>query len=442
MSLICKRFLKSKIGVVVMLVTLASVASYAAVISNPKTIKLLQLYAEVFSIIKKEYVTVKEDKYLVESSLKGMLGSLDPHSVYLDEKEYKKLEASTNGEFGGIGIEMIIDNALKVISPIDGTPAYKAGIMPGDVILAVDGEAVAIMTPDAAVKKMRGVKGTKVKLTIMRLGEKAPLEFELTRDIIKLQSVKFNLYDDIGYIRISSFSKRTAESVRKAILKLNKKANDQVKGYVLDLRSNPGGRLDAAIYVTELFLDGGEIASTKGRSPRYNEVFTAKPGNMIGDRPMVILINGGSASASEIVAGALQDHRRAVIMGTKSFGKGSVQTLMPIKGYGALKLTTARYYTPSGRSIQADGIVPDIIVEPAKLELLHTGKGKKLFDESSFKGHLKNENSEATIRSKMNAKYKELEEAKKEGWVKLYQRDYQLARALDLLKSVKIFGNK
>lgn len=386
----------------------------------------------VIEIIKKVYVKETTDKQLVESAISGMLAELDPHSSFMDEKEFEEMKTVTKGEFGGIGVEIMVESpGLRVISPIDDTPAFKAGVKPGDMIFAIDDQIIANMTPTEAINKMRGPKDTKVKISILRSGVADPIDISLSRDIIKANPVKQHLYGDYGYIRIATFSFQTTEAVIKAIQELKKEAGKkEIKGYVLDLRNNPGGVLDQSVSVANLFLSNGLIVSTKGRDNKVQMSFSADPKKaMITNKPLVVLINNGSASASEIVAGALQDHKKALIVGTKSFGKGSVQTVMSITGYGAMRITTALYYTPSDRSIQAEGIVPDIIVEPAKVELL-TSKDKKLdFSEASLRNHLAN-----TTSAKLNEK--EVEKKKAELWNKLYEQDYQLARALDILKSM------
>ena len=388
----------------------------------------------VIELIKKAYVKETTDKQLVESAISGMLSALDPHSSFLNEKEFEEMKTMTKGEFGGIGVEIMVESpGLRVISPIDDTPAFKAGVKPADMIFAIDDEMIANMTPNEAITKMRGAKNTKVKISILREGASEPIELTIVRDIIKSNPVRQHLYKDIGYIRIASFSNQTTESVVKAIEELKKAAGEKgIKGYVLDLRNNPGGILEQSVYVSDLFLNKGVIVSTKGRDEKNQMVFTAKSDVLVGkDVPLVVLINNGSASASEIVAGALQDHKRAIIVGTKSFGKGSVQTVMNLPNYGAIRITTALYYTPSGKSIQADGIVPDIIVEQAKVELL-VNKDKKLqFSEANLKNHLAN-NSLPAIEAK------DLDKSKEEFWTKLYEQDYQLARSLDVLKSMII----
>ena len=355
------------------------------------TYELLNLFGEVMERAKVSYVEDVSDKKLIESAINGMLSSLDPHSSFLDDQSFKYMSEQTKGKFGGLGIEVTMENGVvKVVSPIDDTPASKAGLKPGDYITNIDGEAVMGMTLNDAVDKMRGKIGSKVKLTIRRINEK-PLEVTLKREEIKIQSVKNSIKaDDVVYIRISSFSEDVDTMTAKAIKDAKKKLGDKLKGVVIDVRNNPGGLLDQAVNVSDLFLDKGEIVSTRSRNEEDTVKYTAKEGDIAKGLPIVVIINDGSASASEIVAGALQDHKRAIILGEKSFGKGSVQTVIPLGKYGAMRLTTARYYTPSGRSIQAKGIEPDIEVKPAKVEVLDTGVG---FSEAEFSNALKNETS-------------------------------------------------
>jgi carboxyl-terminal processing protease len=416
-----------KFFIIISLAGLLPIGYLFAEISNDRAV----LYS-LIELIKKVYVKDVTDKQLVESAISGMLTELDPHSSFFNEKEFEELKTTTTGEFGGIGVEIMVESpGLRVISPIDDTPAFKSGVKPGDMIFAIDDETIANMTPNQAINKMRGAKNTKVKISILREGSAEPIEITMARDIIKANPVKQNLYGDIGYIRVASFSLQTAESVRKAIEELKKEANNnEIKGYVLDLRNNPGGVLEQSVYLTDLFLDKGVIVSTKGKDNKEQMVFSATNNTLVKDKPLVVLINNGSASASEIVAGALQDHKRALIVGTKSFGKGSVQTVMTLPGYGAIRLTTALYYTPSGRSIQAEGIVPDIIIEPAKVELLNNKEKKMQFSESALRNHLVNKTTALDN--------KNIEKTKAEFWNKLYEQDYQLARALDIIKTMDI----
>lgn len=421
-------------------------AAVAKKSSEASTYELLNLFGEVFDRVRSDYVEPVSDDKLIESALNGMLTSLDPHSNYMNDKQFNDMKIQTKGEFGGLGIEVTMDNGLvKVVSPIDDTPAAKAGVKPGDYISEIDGVAVMGMTLQDAVDKMRGAVGTNVKITILREGLKEPLVLPIKRDLIKIQSVKSRSEDDVIYIRITSFSENTGDAVKAAFDKEKKNIGAKLKGIVLDMRNNPGGLLDQAIEVSDAFLDHGEIVSTRSRKPEDSRRFTAKPGDIASGLPMVVLINEGSASASEIVAGALKDHKRAVVMGIKSFGKGSVQTVIPIEGHGAIRLTTARYYTPSGVSIQAKGIVPDIVVEQAKVEAI---KSNALFAEENLPGHLINDQSkddDATTNAPStppvipaNDNKKDMKKddkaAKKDG-----ANDYQLSRALDLIRALSIY---
>jgi carboxyl-terminal processing protease len=350
----------------------------------------LNLFGEVYERVRDDYVEKPDDNKLIESAITGMLAGLDPHSSYMDPKSFKDMREETSGEFGGLGIEISMEGGLvKVVTPIDETPAAKAGILANDIIIEVDDESLQGMTLDQAVEKLRGTPNSKVKLTIMRKGQDKPIGTSLTREVIQVRSVRSNLDgEDVGYIRVSQFDERTSDGLSKAIADIARKVSDEkLKGYILDLRNNPGGLLDEAISVSSAFIQRGEIVSTRGRNSDDTQRFTAKGGDLIKGKPLIVLINGGSASASEIVAGALQDHRRATVIGTRSFGKGSVQTIIPlgIDG-GALRLTTARYYTPSGRSIQAKGIEPDIEVLQ---DLPEDMKDSGSVGEASLRGHLK-----------------------------------------------------
>ena len=393
------------------------------------TYELLNLFGEVMERAKVSYVEDVSDKKLIESAINGMLSSLDPHSSFLDDQSFKYMSEQTKGKFGGLGIEVTMENGVvKVVSPIDDTPASKVGLKPGDYITNIDGEAVMGMTLNDAVDKMRGKIGSKVKLTIRRINEK-PLEVTLKREEIKIQSVKNSIKaDDVVYIRISSFSEDVDTMTAKAIKDAKKKLGDKLKGVVIDVRNNPGGLLDQAVNVSDLFLDKGEIVSTRSRNEEGTVKYTATEGDIAKGLPIVVIVNDGSASASEIVAGALQDHKRAIILGEKSFGKGSVQTVIPLGKYGAMRLTTARYYTPSGRSIQAKGIEPDIEVKPAKVEVLDTGVG---FSEAEFSNALKNETSGDKNSKNADQKKAEAEELAK---------DYQLSRAIDLVKALGLYN--
>ena len=355
------------------------------------TYKQLNLFGDVFERIRSDYVEKPDESKMIEAAINGMLSSLDPHSSYMNAQAYKEMQSQTKGEFGGLGIEVTEEDGLiKVVTPIDDTPAAKAGILANDIIVGIDGDSTQGLTLDQAVDKMRGAIGSSVVLKIQRGNAKDLKEFKVAREVIKVQSVRSHVESgDIGYIRITQFTEQTEDGLKAAMEKFKSDPGDKLKGYIIDLRNNPGGLLDQSIDVVNTFIDKGEIVSTRGRNPEDTQRFTAKAGgDLSGGKPVVVLINGGSASASEIVSGALQDHKRATLIGTRSFGKGSVQTITPLGEDGALRLTTARYYTPSGRSIQAKGIEPDMMVlEDVPDDL----KGKDdIKGESSLKGHLKN----------------------------------------------------
>jgi carboxyl-terminal processing protease len=357
------------------------------------TYRQLNLFGDVFERVRADYVEKPDDSKLIESAINGMLAGLDPHSSYMDPKSFRDMQVQTRGEFGGLGIEVTMEDGLiKVVAPIDETPAAKAGIMANDIITQLDGEQVQGLTLNQAVEKMRGPVNTKIKLTIMRKGQDKPIDISITRDIIRVRSVRSQVEgDDVGYIRLTQFNEQTTDGLKKAIADITAKvSNDKLKGYILDLRNNPGGLLDQAISVSDAFLQKGEIVSTRGRNPEETQRFNARPGDLTSSKPVIVLINGGSASASEIVAGALQDHKRVTVIGTRSFGKGSVQTIIPLgSGNGALRLTTARYFTPSGRSIQAKGIVPDIEVMQDLPDDIKAKTDTSTKGEASLRGHLK-----------------------------------------------------
>jgi carboxyl-terminal processing protease len=406
--------------------------------STPKTTsdtyRQLDLFGEVFERVRADYVENVTDETLVEAAINGMLSSLDPHSSYMNAKNFGEMEVQVRGEFGGLGIEVTMENnVVKVVSPIDDTPAAKAGVKPGDLITGIDGEPVMGMSLNDAVTKMRGPVDSEIKLTLQR-GAAKPFDVKLKRAVIKIQSVKYHVEgDDIGYIRISSFNEQTDSGIHAAFDAFHKAPGNKLAGVVLDLRNNPGGLLDQAIAVSNDFLVRGEIVSTRGRHPEDAQRYDAKPANDISKGvPMVVLINGGSASASEIVAGALQDHHRAVLLGTRSFGKGSVQTIIQLPGHGAIRLTTARYYTPSGRSIQARGIDPDIAVEPAKIEKIAQPEFRH---EADLKGALKN-----TTPAAAGDQPKKDESSVDQDKIGSAQ-DYQLTRAIDLLRGVSMFNS-
>ncbi|MEM9469662.1 MAG: S41 family peptidase [Pseudomonadota bacterium] len=393
-----------------------------------ETYRQLNLLGDVFERVRSQYVDEVTDEDMVKNAIDGMLTNLDPHSSYLDEKDFADMRVNTRGEFGGLGIEVTMESGfVKVVSPIDDTPADRAGVEAGDFITHLDDEPVLGLNLSEAVDKMRGKVGAPIKITVVREGLDEPLEIEIIRDVIKIRAVRSRVeQEDIGYVRLTTFNQNTGPNLVKAMKELKKeiKENDQGEpiGYVLDLRNNPGGLLDQAIFVSDAFLDKGEIVSTRGRSENDTKRDNATAGDLADGKPIVILINGGSASASEIVAGALQDHRRAILLGTKTFGKGSVQSVIPIPGHGAMRLTTARYYTPSGRSIQAEGIEPDIIVEPAKVETLERREGTR----------------EADLRGALDKKDKTKDDKKEED----KPVDYQLSRALDLLRGMTLYEDR
>jgi carboxyl-terminal processing protease len=394
----------------------------------------VQRFSTAISQIKRYYVKPTTDKKLFDNAIQGMLTGLDPHSSYLDEDAFKELQSSTSGEFGGLGIEVTMEEGVvKVITPIDDTPAFKAGIKPGDYIIKLDNKAVQGLTLKEAVKLMRGKKGSTIDLTVFRKGEKEPLKFTIIREVIQVKSVKSKLLDnEYGYIRVSHFQALTAKDVLNAVKQLNQKAGGNIKGLVLDLRNNPGGLLDSAIQVSDHFIHNDKagqeelIVYTQGRLPGSKFTAIANPGDILKNAPIVVLINGGSASGSEIVAGALKDNKRALLLGTKSFGKGSVQTVLPLDGKRGIKLTTALYYTPKGTSIQAKGITPDIIIENIKIPEKKKSK-VKLISEADLNRHLSNANTKKQAEKKQKAANK-----------KLLHNDYQLHTALTILKGMSI----
>ncbi len=428
--------------------------------ANAETFRLLKLFASVFERVRAQYVEPVPDKELVEAAINGMLTHLDPHSVYMDSAEWKDMQVETRGEFGGLGIEVTMENGLvKVISPIDDTPASRAGMRAGDLVVELDGKAVMGLTLQEAVNKMRGAAGTKIDLTVARQGAGEPIHLTLTRAVIRVESVKWRAEGKVGYIRIAKFNERTQDGLNRAVSELKKQIGPDLQGWVIDLRNNPGGLLEQAVSVADSFLDSGEIVSTRARDPEDTQKIDATPGDITDGKPLVVLINVGSASASEIVAGALQDHHRAIVLGVKSFGKGSVQTVVPLPGYGAMKLTTARYYTPSGRSIQAEGITPDIEVQPAKVEVIDESKGFNL-RESSLPGALDNDHPApdhgATTPPATAPATTEPPASKPEGTAPgtdpakpaanlrpgelAPEEDFQLTRALDLIHGLWVFA--
>jgi len=443
--------------------------------NSSETYRQLNLFGDVFERVRADYVEKIGDQELIESAIQGMLASLDPHSSYMNAKSFRDMQVQTKGEFGGLGIEVTLENGLiKIVSPIDDTPAARAGLKPGDYITHLDGDQVMGLSLQEAVEKMRGPVNSDIKLTIRREGRDQPLDVTLTRAVVKIQSVRSRTEGDVGYIRVTTFNEQTDKGVERAVEQIKKDAGSKLIGYVLDLRNNPGGLLDQAVSVSDAFLDKGEIVSTRGRNPEEGQRYNARPGDLAAGLPVVVLINGGSASASEIVAGALQDHRRAVLMGTKSFGKGSVQTIIPLPGHGAMRLTTARYYTPSGRSIQAKGIEPDIIVEQGHLEANKDGGAGR--SEKDLRGALANPDdkkkaaeeaksgeqkpaeqkpSDAKPEAKPDETKPDAKPSDSKAGVKKDDKkpaaktasadrpeDYQLDRALDLLRGVTLFKGR
>ena len=397
---------------------------------NDDVYQQLNMFGEVYERVRREYVEEVTNKELIEAAIEGMLQSLDPHSSFMNADSFKDMQVQTKGEFGGLGIEVSMEEGLvKVVSPIDDTPAFHAGIQAGDFIIEIDGESVLGMSLGDAVDKMRGKINTEIVITILR-ENKEPFEVKIIRDKIKIQSVRARKEGNVAYLRITSFNEKTKTGLFKNMKKLKNQIGENITGVILDLRNNPGGLLEQAIAVSDAFLNQGEIVSTRGRISRGQQRFNATKGDISDGLPIVVLINSGSASASEIVAGALQDHKRAIIMGTTSFGKGSVQTIIPIQKHSAMRLTTARYYTPSGRSIQATGIIPDIIVKQSKIEELKSFSERR---ESDLRGHLdnpsnlKNDNSDTTEITD--------NEDDKDNFV-----DYQLNRALDLLEGISFYN--
>ena len=408
------------IGIAV--ITLSVHPSIGSSSTNDDTYRQLTLFGDAFELIREEYVEDVDDKLLIENAINGMLSNLDPHSNYLPDDAFKKAQERTRGEFGGLGIEVTMEEGyVKVVSPIDDTPAARAGLEAGDLVVAIDDQDVLGMSLSEAVSVMRGPVGTDIQLTILR-GKDNFFDVTITRDVIKMRAVRFESYGDTGYVRITGFSDQTTPGLEKAIAALKEEHGSELNGIVLDLRNNPGGLLRESITVSDAFLNEGEIVSTRGRHDSNNSRHYATSGDLLDGLPMVVLINSGSASASEIVAGALKDHDRAIIMGTRSFGKGSVQSIIPMSGHGAIRITTARYYTPSGVSIQSTGIEPDIIVDRAVLEEANTGSVR----EEDLRGSLENENGKSDDEQNEEASSEEM-------------RDYQLARALDLIEGLSVF---
>ena len=399
--------------------------------NRQETYKQLNLFGDVFQRVQEQYVEEITDKELIESAISGMLQSLDPHSSYLSPESYKDMQVKTKGTFGGLGIEITMEGGfVKVVSPIDDTPAANAGMQPGDLIIGINGESIKGLTINEAVSRLRGPVKSKITITVVR-GEKDPFDVEIIRDVIKIRSVKHEIINNIGYVRLTTFSDTTTSGMENSINEIKKELGDKFQGLILDLRNNPGGLLNQSISVTDAFLNQGEIVSTQGRKPDDTSRVFAKKGDIMNGKPLIVLINSGSASASEIVAGALKDHARAIIVGTRSFGKGSVQSIIPLPGNGAMRLTTARYYTPSGVSIQAKGIEPDIKVEAGITDLKKEGleRGR----EENLRGALDKKNSTT---KKEDNKRSEITPSEK------LLQDNQISRAVDLIRGIHLFSNK
>ena len=404
--------------------------------NNRSVYQQLDLFGDIFERIRASYVEEVDPAELIEAAINGMLTSLDPHSGFLPPRDFDDMRVQTRGEFGGLGIEVTMeDGFVKVVSPIDGTPADAAGVEAGDFITAVDGEAVMGLTLDQAVERMRGPVGSEIVITIVREGRTEPFDISIVRDTIRLTAARVRLENDAVVARVTTFNDQTWPNLRDGLAEAIEEAGgmEAISGVVLDLRNNPGGLLTQAIRVSDAFLDQGEIVSTRGRNPADGERFNATAGDLIDGLPMVVLINGGSASASEIVAGALQDHRRAIVVGTRSFGKGSVQTVIPLRGDGAMRLTTSRYYTPSGRSIQALGVSPDIVVEqPPRREVEEdNGPARPMRSESQLRGSLLNDSMSEDEQRQLEDERRLVEET-----ARLREQDYQLAYALDILRGL------
>jgi carboxyl-terminal processing protease len=418
--------------------TIVSLArSQSASAANSEIYRQLDLFGEVLERVRSDYVERPEDPKLIEAAINGMLTALDPHSAYLNPKHFRDMQVQTRGEFGGLGIEVTMENGVvKVVAPIDDTPAARAGLMSGDLITHLDKEQILGLTLQEAVEKMRGPVNSPITLTIVRKGTEDPFEVKVVRDVIHINPVKYNAEgDDVGYIRLTTFNEQTTANLQKAIEDLKKQLGPKLKGYIVDLRNNPGGLLDQAISVSDAFLDQGAIVLTRGRNLEETQRSNARPGDMTDGQKLVVLINGGSASASEIVAGALQDHHRATIIGTRSFGKGSVQTIIPLGSNGALRLTTARYYTPSGRSIQAKGIEPEVVVEeelPDELKQKAEVQGTR--GEANLRGHLKGDEEDE---DGMAVESEEETSGSSSYVPPEKEKDTQLNFALDLLRGIK-----
>ena len=411
--------------------TMVSLArSQSASVANSEIYKQLDLFGEVLQRVRADYVEKPDDDKLIEAAINGMLMALDPHSSYLNPKQFRDMQVQTKGEFGGIGLEVTMENGLiKVVSPIEDTPAAKAGLQSGDLITALDKEQIQGLTLQEAVEKMRGPVKAPITLTILRKGVDEPFDVKMIRDLIHINPVKYDAEDDVGYIRITTFNEEATANLQKAVADLKKKIGPKLKGYIIDLRNDPGGLLDQAISVSDAFLDEGAIVIIKGRNLKQTHRSNATPGDITDGKKLVVLINGGSASASEIVAGALQDHHRATIVGTRSFGKGSVQTVIPLPSKGALRLTTARYYTPSGRSIQAKGIEPEVVVEEEVPDDLKKA-AQNAESEANLRGHLKGEEEEDNSKDKKDGGSSSYVPQEKD-------KDTQLKYGLDLLRGIR-----
>lgn len=419
------------IALLIFSILFVSLDNVSAQNNRQETYKQLNLFGDVFQRVQEQYVEEITDKELIESAISGMLQSLDPHSSYLSPESYKDMQVKTKGTFGGLGIEITMEGGfVKVVSPIDDTPAANAGMQPGDLIIGINGESIKGLTINEAVSRLRGPVKSKITITVVR-GEKDPFDVEIIRDVIKIRSVKHEIINNIGYVRLTTFSDTTTSGMEKSINEIKKELGDKFQGLILDLRNNPGGLLNQSISVTDAFLNQGEIVSTQGRKADDTSRVFAKKGDIINGKPLIVLINSGSASASEIVAGALKDHARAIIVGTRSFGKGSVQSIIPLPGNGAMRLTTARYYTPSGVSIQAKGIEPDIKVEAGITDLKKEGleRGR----EENLRGALDKKNS--TTKTEDNKK-SEITPSEK------LLQDNQISRAVDLIRGIHLFSNK
>lgn len=452
--------MKKYIATLLVSVAIVSVTLVSATTSQSKssdTYKQLNLFGDVFEKIRAQYVREVTDEELIEAAINGMLVSLDPHSSYLTQKDFDNMQVQTKGEYGGLGMEVTLDKGVVlVVSPIDDTPASRAGIQAGDYITKLDGEQVMGLTLTEAVNKMKGEIGTDIVITVVREGESAPLEITLTRDTISIKSVRHRLEGDVGYIRISSFTEKTESGLIDALDTIKQELGDDLKGIILDMRNNPGGLLNQSIAVSSAFLERGEIVSTRTRNDEHIQRYPARKGDAIDGKPLIVLINGGSASASEIVAGALQDHRRAVVVGTQSFGKASVQTVIPLGANGAMRLTTAYYFTPSGNSIQGEGITPDVQIEQIRFADSKKVETRRR-SENDLRGHLENPNDKAgdkdpDVKSdkpskgkatdkEANDKNNEAEKDPKTPTLTTAQDDYQLNYAINLLHGMAIARN-